>query len=126
MTFKVNLQELRERASKRVATLANAANRLPADVSQLAALATVAGVEEHSQAWTDEDIARFLSRRDRLLRWGWTEADAERLAERLVIRDREQDDRGSCSECHHGRARTCPDGSPLPIELLHRCAGFAP
>lgn len=123
MSFRVNLQELRERASKRVATLANAATRLPDRGSQLATVATIA---EHSQAWTDEDIARFVNRRDRLLRWGWAEPDAERLAERLVLRDREQDERHACAECRYGRARTCPDGSPLPLGVLHRCGGFAP
>ena len=35
-------------------------------------------------AWTDSDIARFLDRRARLMRWGWAEPEAERLAERLV------------------------------------------
>ena len=35
-------------------------------------------------AWTDGDIARFLDRGARLLRWGWTQPKAERLADRLV------------------------------------------
>ena len=37
-------------------------------------------------AWTDADIARFLDRRARLMRWGWAEPEAEKLAERLVKR----------------------------------------
>jgi len=85
-------------------------------------------------AWTDADIAAFLARRARLMRWGWAEADAERLAERLVIRDREQDDRTSCADCAHYRPGRC--GNPraagvardLPAEMvsmLQRCPGFA-
>ncbi|WP_298829374.1 hypothetical protein [uncultured Piscinibacter sp.] len=80
----------------------------------------------HAGGWSDAEIEAFISRCDRLLRWGWAELDAERLAERLVLRDREQDDRHACAECRYGRARTCPDGSPLPLGVLHRCGGFAP
>lgn len=35
-------------------------------------------------ARTDTDMARFLDRRARLMRWGWAEPEAETLAERLV------------------------------------------
>lgn len=121
MSYSINLAELQERASKRVATLANAATRLPDQGSQLATVATTA---EHSQAWTDEDIARFVSRRDRLLRWGYPEDRAEELAERLTLRDREQDDRHMCAECRHGQRPRCPDGAPLPAGTLHRCPVF--
>lgn len=74
-------------------------------------------------AWTDGDIARFLDRRARLLRWGWAEREAEMLAERLVKRDREGDDRRACAECRYGRSARCPDGAPLPAGVLHRCPG---
>ena len=37
----------------------------------------------------------FLARRDRLLRWGWTESAAKHLAERLMLRDHEADQRVS-------------------------------
>ena len=57
-------------------------------------------------AWTDADIAAFLARRARLMRWGWAEPNAERLAERLVIRDREADARVSCITCSHYRPAT--------------------
>lgn len=46
------------------------------------ALALAAG------AWTEGDIARFFDRRARLLRWGWVEPEAEKLAARLAKRKR--------------------------------------
>jgi hypothetical protein len=58
-------------------------------------------------AWTDADIARFLDRRARLLRWGWAEPEAEKLADRLVRRDREADERVSCTDCRHYRPGRC-------------------
>jgi hypothetical protein len=87
-------------------------------------------------AWTDADISRFTKRRDRLLRWGWAEPDAEKLAERLVRRDREQDDRVSCTDCKHYRPGRCGNhrraglgtvdvGRDLAT-LLQRCDGFKP
>lgn len=75
-------------------------------------------------AWTDADIEQFLDRRARLIRWGWAEAAAEALADRLVSRDREADDRRTCAECRHGRTRRCPDAGPLPGDVLHRCGRF--
>lgn len=85
--------------------------------------------------WTDVDIARFLDRRARLLRWGWSEHEAEALAERLLRRDREGDDRVSCAECQHYRPGHCGDhhsallcspevGRDL-VGLLQRCPGHA-
>lgn len=87
-------------------------------------------------AWTDADIARFLDRRARLLRWGWGEAEAERMAERLVIRDRGGDVRVSCTECKHYRPGRCGNHKAAALQspevgrdlaaLLQRCAGFQP
>lgn len=85
-------------------------------------------------AWTDADIAAFLDRRARLLRWGWAEPEAEKLAERLVKRHRERDERVSCVDCGHYRPGRCgnhrraglhaPDlGSDLAA-MLQRCPGF--
>lgn len=86
-------------------------------------------------AWTDLDIARFLARRNRLVRWGWGERDAEEVAERLVKRDRESDDRVMCVDCQHWRPGRCGNsgraGLSMPhlsralAELLQRCNGFA-
>jgi hypothetical protein len=85
-------------------------------------------------AWSADDIERFLDRRTRLLRWGWAEPEAERLAERLVIRDREADPRVSCTDCKHYRVGLCgnhrraglqaPDVGRDLAALLQRCPGF--
>jgi hypothetical protein len=86
--------------------------------------------------WTDADIARFTDRRVRLLRWGWVEPEAEKLAARLVKRDREHDDRVSCTDCSHYRPGRCgnhrraglhsPDVGRDLAALLQRCPGFQP
>ena len=86
-------------------------------------------------AWTDADIASFLDRRARLLRWGWPQGEAEGLAERLVRRDRERtDDRVNCADCGHYRPGRCgnhrraglgmPDVGRDLAALLQRCPGF--
>jgi hypothetical protein len=85
-------------------------------------------------AWTDADIARFINRRARLLRWGWPESEAEALADRLVRRDRDLDARVSCADCKHYRPGRCsnhrraglsaPDVSRDLASLLQRCPGF--
>lgn len=146
MNFAIDIEALRERAAERVRRVAIPANRLtePADISQLATLATIHAADREQQVtpdhlaavcWTDSDIARFLGRRDRLLRWGWPEADAENLAERLVVRDREElDDRVSCADCRHCRPSRCdnysraglnsPDLGRSWVQLLQRCPGF--
>jgi hypothetical protein len=107
-------------------------------------VATVAGVDvvaaaaaafshPSSGARTDDEIHRFADRRDRLLRWGWTEAEAERLAERLVDRDRDIDDRVSCADCRHSRGSICANHKAAGLgsrdvgrfaETLQRCPGF--
>ena len=85
-------------------------------------------------AWTDVNIASFTARRDRLTRWGWTEPDAEALAERLVMRDRAaDDDRVSCAECQHYRPGRCGNYRAAGLQspevgreltgLLQRCPG---
>lgn len=85
-------------------------------------------------SWTDVDIARFLDRRARLMRWGWSEPEAEKLAERLVRRDREGDDRVSCTDCRHYRPGRCGNREAAGLHsqevgrdlaaLLQRCDGF--
>ena len=142
MSFAIDVQALRERADARLmANAANAANSVE-PISQLATLAVShvckavrkggnplltaeQGNACHAPCWSDAEIQVFANRRDRLLRWGYAEQVADDLAERLTLRDREDDDRRVCAECHHGRARRCPDGAPLPRDVLHRCAAFA-
>lgn len=126
--------ETRKTLPERVASvLSVGAGKGPANSSPIEP-----GPDLSAVAWTDGDIAAFRVRRARLMRWGWSEADAERLAERLVIRDREADARVSCAECEHlggrPRARRCGNhraagvGRELPEVLTtepQRCAGFA-
>ena len=98
--------------------------------------ASVAPLDLAAVAWTDADIARFLDRRARLLRWGWAELEAEKLADRLVRRDREADERVSCTDCQHYRPGRCsnhkraglcaPDLGRDLAAMLQRCPGFQP
>lgn len=102
-----------------------AANRQP-DEHAMPELASV--------SWNDQDIARFLELRTRLLWWRWAEPDAECMAERLVRRDREQDDRVMCVECCHFRPGRCGNYRRAGLSssevgydwavLLQRCPGF--
>lgn len=85
-------------------------------------------------AWSDADIALFNDRRARLIRWGWPEAEADDLAERLTLRDREGDDRVSCADCRHYRRGRCGNHAQAGIGrpevgrelagMLQRCRGF--
>jgi len=87
-----------------------------------------------AMAWTDVDIARYLARHARLLRWGWAEPEAEALAERLVIRDRERDARVNCADCAHYRPGRCGNHRQAGLQtaevgrdrvaLLQGCPGF--
>lgn len=88
----------------------------------------------HSDAMTGAELDVFSTRRTRLMRWGWIESEAEALAERLVKRDRDKDERASCTECRHFRPGRCgnhgraglnvPDlGRDLAVQL-QRCPGF--
>lgn len=150
MSFAIDVNALRERASKRVATVATVATLLPEQVSKVAAVAglqqsnsqsnplmTVAQANEcHSPGWSDAEIDTFNDRRDRLLRWGYQVQDADSLAERLTLRDRESDERSMCVECSFlsptGRCLSASlgrlPGAPRRLEpmttLLQRCEGF--
>ncbi len=96
--------------------------------------ATGSDADMAAMAWTDADIARFLARRTRLMRWGWAEVEAEVLAKRLVKRDREGNDRVSCAECRHFKPGRCgnyrdaglqaPDVGRDLAGTLQRCPGF--
>ena len=94
-------------------------------------LALLAGDE----ARADADSRRYLDRVARLRRWGWPEPDSEKLAERLTLRDRGDDDRVSCIDCQHYRPGRCgnhrragmsaPDVGRDLAAMLQRCKGFA-
>jgi hypothetical protein len=97
-----------------------------------------------STAMNGTEIDLFTARLHRFTDKGLTRTDGEALADKLVIRDRETDDRRSCLECRHlsGYAHTSwrcgnwqaagiairPRDTQLPADLvlqLQRCDGFA-
>ena len=96
----------------------------------------------HSQAMTGREIDTFTARLHHFTRRGLAEPDAERLADKLVMRDREADDRRLCLECVHlaghagtwgcrnwqraGVATKARDAqlSAALVNQPQRCAGF--
>lgn len=93
------------------------------------------GDDCHAGGWDDAEIEDFMVREARFTRLGRT-ADAEHLAERLSLRDREQDDRRLCLECaalaDNRRCELAAQGrlagadrrlEPVPT-ILQRCPGF--
>ena len=98
----------------------------------------------HSSAMNTLEIDTFIVRLEQLTRKGVSLPNAELLAERLVLRDRNEDDRQLCLECQYlqgdvGRWR-CANAqragmavgtanAPLPAGLtqqLQRCPGLKP
>ena len=97
----------------------------------------------NSTAMTGAEIDLFTARLSRFTDKGVIQSDAETLVDKLVIRDRESDDRRLCLECTHlggygrtswrcgnwqraGVARQARDAQ-LPADLvcqLQRCDGF--
>lgn len=93
------------------------------------------GDDCHAGGWDDAEIEVFTVREARFMRLGRV-ADAEHLAERLTLRDREQDDRRLCLECtslaNNRRCELAAQGrlagadrrlEPVPT-ILQRCPGF--
>jgi hypothetical protein len=87
---------------------------------------------------SEREIGRFVFRVGLLQRRGLTEAQAETLAERLLARDRDGDDRRICLECSHlqrdggcalhreGRLPEVVSRIYTPVrDVLQRCAGFS-
>jgi hypothetical protein len=122
-----------------VNTPINAERRGVSQVSQVSQWVPAQGeaqgsIDLPSAAWTEEDRARFIDRRSRLLRWGWAESEAEALADRLRLRDMHADYRHSCAECQHYRPGRCGNHRLAGLEgpevgrdlaaLLQHCAGF--
>lgn len=96
-----------------------------------------------STAMTGREIDTFTARLHRFNDKGLTRTDGEALADKLVRRDREQDDRRVCLECQHfaghgAESWRCGNWQPagiafrprdaqLPADLvvqLQRCDGF--
>lgn len=93
------------------------------------------GDECHAGGWDDAGIDAFQRREARFIRMGRA-ADAEHLAERLTLRDRQHDDRRLCLECAalavNRRCLVAARGrlagadrrlEPMPT-ILQRCPGF--
>lgn len=97
----------------------------------------------HSSSMNTAEIEGFVLRIGRFAALGLTLADAEALADELVHRDRDHDDRRLCLECRHlyGRDRwRCANwrqAGNVPFQLgtasaadlvrtLQRCNGFGP
>lgn len=93
----------------------------------------------HSPDMSTAEIGAFTARLARFTDRGQTLGDAECLADRLALRDREQDDRAVCMECSHlHRAGRCGNWQRAGVavrawdaqlagdfvNLLQRCDGF--
>ena len=95
-----------------------------------------------SDAMNSGEIDTFTARLHHFTRRGMTEPDAEELADKLMKRHRDSDDRGLCLECVHlsgyagswgcrngQRAGLASQGQAVPLSaaLVHqlkRCDGF--
>ena len=153
----LDLYVIKKRAADRLAAqgfdarpVANSANRLIGEIAtarRISQLATLASNESppadpdrwcwpQSEAMNTAEIDRFRCRVVSFIRRGITDSQAELVADRLVIRDREQDDRRTCLECNTYRPGRCGNpraaglnghavGADLAT-LLQRCPGFAP
>jgi hypothetical protein len=92
----------------------------------------------HSEAMTGSEITTFTTRLHVFTRRGLVAVDAETLADKLVLRDREADDRRVCLECSNlsrGSGWRCTQwqraglgAAGVPADLarqLQRCDGFS-
>jgi hypothetical protein len=75
----------------------------------------------HDGGWTDAEIETCKRRYVLFVRRRMLPTDAEDLAERLTLRDREEDKRRLCIECLYGIGTRCPNGYPIPEFLLNHC-----
>ena len=92
----------------------------------------------HADAWDEADIGRFQARVAAVQRRGFGIQDAEDLAERQTLRDRQADDRHMCLECRDlestGRCAAARRGGihgadrrMEPVQtILMRCHVFQP
>lgn len=87
----------------------------------------------HAEPWDDAAVRRLAARVLLFIRRGVDATDADDLAERLQLRDAQQDDRRLCLECRHLAGRGCLNarsanvGRELPpqmVTMLQRCPGF--
>lgn len=77
---------------------------------------------------TEQEAALYAARLQSFQGKGIADAAASTLADRLIQRDRQADDRRSCAECDGFYALRCKRHlSPIgesTIHTLHRCKGF--
>lgn len=88
----------------------------------------------HSSAMNGQELDTLMARQALFCQRGASAQDAERLADRLVNRDRSSDDRRLCLECRHqrgegrcGNARAAGVHADLARDLvltLQRCHGY--
>ena len=80
----------------------------------------------HSQAMTGREIDTMAERTSLFNRRGLPALDAERLADKLVNRDRDGDDRHLCVECRHCRPGLRCVNKLAVLHVLQRCDHFVP
>lgn len=76
--------------------------------------------------WTDKEIETFSRRAGRLTKAGMIDMEAEKLAQKMLYRDRPEsgDDRRICVECSLFVKGGCKRGLVSPWNVLQRCDGF--
>ena len=124
------IRTFRDELAALLGTLAPAA---PAERRSGNRLMTVEEADRcHTGGWDDAEIAAFTARHVRLLTLGFTDGDADDLAERLTLRDRDGDTRRLCIECAHYRGGRCrqaarsgvgPEVGALAV-VFQRCTAF--
>ena len=111
------------------------ASKTPVSSSKVSALvsSTAAGIGDpdrwcwpHSQAMTGREIDTFAARSNQFNRRGLAALDAELLADKLVNRDRDGDDRHLCVECRHCRPGLRCVNKLAVLHVLQRCDHFVP
>lgn len=76
-------------------------------------------------AWEDKQITRFMFHLGLFQRRGLSFDVAERLGDRLAVRDYQRDDRRVCVECVSiQRGNTCFKKQPVLATQLMRCDHF--
>lgn len=78
----------------------------------------------HGWIWREIEIQRFMVRRVHFRKLKVTEQQANILADRLVERDREEDDRRLCVECRNCRPGLRCTKHLVVLSILQRCDQF--
>ncbi len=71
----------------------------------------------HSAAMNGAELETFMQRTRQFIQLGVTADSADAIADRLVIRDREQDDRRTCLECGAYRPGRCSNHRRAGLEV---------